>query len=183
MVYIIDHPLIKHKLTIMRKKETCSKDFRENLDEIASLMAYEVTKNVSLREINITTPICDTIGYEVKDDILNFDLASYIAKDWIMLFLIPYVCYKYSVRDGDTGLLFSEEFSQGFQQLQNSFSVPSTVILNEVVGEPAYSQVVLENLETLNKIVTTRAILEKYKTKRYLNAVYDDFYNHGGWGV
>ena len=70
MVYIIDHPLIKHKLTIMRKKETCSKDFRENLDEIASLMAYEVTKNVNLKEINITTPICDTIGYEVKDDIL-----------------------------------------------------------------------------------------------------------------
>ena len=70
MVHIIDHPLIKHKLTIMRKKETCSKDFRENLDEIASLMAYEVTKNVSLREINITTPICDTIGYEVKDNIL-----------------------------------------------------------------------------------------------------------------
>ena len=70
MVHIIDHPLIKHKLTMMRKKETCSKDFRENLDEIASLMAYEVTKNVSLREINITTPICDTIGYEVKDNIL-----------------------------------------------------------------------------------------------------------------
>ena len=121
---------------------------------------------------------------EIHDDVLNFDFTSYLAKDWIMLFLIPYVCYKYSVRDGDTGLLFSEEFSQGFQQLQNSFSVPSTVILNSVIGEPAYTNLIKNNLETLNKSVVTRAILEKYRVQRHLNAVYDDFYNHGGgWGL
>ena len=91
---------------------------------------------------------------------------------------------KYSVRDGDTGLLFSEEFSQGFQQLQNSFSIPSTVILNDVVGEAAYTNLIKNNLESLDKSVTTRAILEKYKIQRHLNAIYDDFYNHGGgWGL
>ena len=124
---------------------------------------------------------------EVRDDILNFDFTSYLAKDWIMLFLIPYVCYKYSVRDGDTGVLFSEEFSQGFQQLQNSFSIPSTVLLNNVIGEPAYTSLVKENLSNpyfAQISVTTRAILETYKTKRHLNAIYDDFYNHnGGWGL
>jgi hypothetical protein len=123
---------------------------------------------------------------EVRDDILNFDFTSYLAKDWIMLFLIPYVCYKYSVRDGDTGVLFSEEFSQGFQQLQNSFSVPSTVLLNDVVGQPAYSLIIKENLDNPNFSnikITTRAILEKYRIQRHLNAVYDDFYNHGGWGL
>lgn len=120
---------------------------------------------------------------EVCGNALNFDLTNYLAKDWIMLFLIPYVCYKYSVRDGDTGILFSEEFSQGFQQLQNSFSIPSKVTLNDVVGEPAYTHLIKENLETLNKQVVTRAILEKYRVQRHLNAIYDDFYNHGGWGL
>ena len=42
MLKVLNHPLITHKLTQMRKKETCTKDFRENLDEIAELMAYEV---------------------------------------------------------------------------------------------------------------------------------------------
>ena len=70
MVTIIDHPLIKHKLTIMRKEETGTKDFRQNLDEIAGLMAFEVTKNVALKEINIKTPLVETIGYEMKDEIV-----------------------------------------------------------------------------------------------------------------
>ena len=69
-LHIFDHPLICHKITMMRDKNTTTRDFRELAEEITLLMAYEVTKNVSLREINITTPICDTIGYEVKDNIL-----------------------------------------------------------------------------------------------------------------
>lgn len=45
---ILNHPLIDHKLTIMRNKETGTKEFRQNLDEIAMLMAYEVTKSLPL---------------------------------------------------------------------------------------------------------------------------------------
>ena len=130
--------------------------------------------------INVTSGL----WLEMHDDPLNFDLSAYLAKDWIMLFLIPYVCYKYSVRDGDTGILFSEEFSQGFQQLQNSYSIPSTVTVMDVIGEVAYTKIVKENLNNPNKVITTRAILEKYRTARHLSAVYDDFYNHkGGWGL
>ena len=70
MVTIIDHPLIKHKLTIMRKVETGTKDFRQNLDEIAGLMTFEATKNIELKEVEITTPLCDTVGYEVKNEII-----------------------------------------------------------------------------------------------------------------
>ena len=55
--HLIDHPLIQHKLTIMRKKNTPSKDFRELLDEISMLMGYEVTRNLPLREVEIETPI------------------------------------------------------------------------------------------------------------------------------
>ena len=70
MLKIIDHPLIKHKLTIMRNKDTGTKDFRQNLDEIAGLMTYEITKDVPLKEINITTPLTDTIGYEMAQEII-----------------------------------------------------------------------------------------------------------------
>ncbi len=57
-LHIIDHPLIQHKLTIMRKKDTPSKDFRELLDEISMLMGYEVTRSLPLEDTEIETPIC-----------------------------------------------------------------------------------------------------------------------------
>ena len=58
MLKVIDHPLIKHKLTVMRKKETGTKDFRQNLDEIGGLMVYEITRDLPLKPIEIETPIC-----------------------------------------------------------------------------------------------------------------------------
>ncbi len=59
-VTIFDHPLIQHKLTIMREKDTSSKDFRELVSEIAMLMCYELTRNLPTKEIEIETPICKT---------------------------------------------------------------------------------------------------------------------------
>ena len=59
-LHLIDHPMIQHKLTLMRKVETSSKDFRELLEEIAMFMAYEVTRDLPLEEVTITTPICET---------------------------------------------------------------------------------------------------------------------------
>ena len=55
--HVIDHPLIQHKLTLMRKKGTGSKEFRELLEEIAMLMAYEITRDFPLREVEIETPL------------------------------------------------------------------------------------------------------------------------------
>ena len=65
-VHIIDHPMIQHKLTIMRDKRTGSKDFRELLKEISLLMGYEVTRDLPLEDIEIETPICKTIAKEVS---------------------------------------------------------------------------------------------------------------------
>lgn len=59
---ILNHPLIDHKLTIMRNKETGTKEFRQNLDEIAMIMSYEVTKGLPLKNIEIETPICSMTG-------------------------------------------------------------------------------------------------------------------------
>lgn len=65
-LHIIDHPLIQHKLTIMRKIETGSKDFRQLLSEIALLMGYEITRDIPLHDIKIKTPICDMTAKEVE---------------------------------------------------------------------------------------------------------------------
>ena len=57
-LHIVDHPLIQHKLSIMRDKNTCTKDFRALLREIALLMGYEVTRNLPLTTHSIETPLC-----------------------------------------------------------------------------------------------------------------------------
>ncbi len=59
-LHIVDHPLITHKLSIMRNKKTGSKDFRELLNEISMLMGYEITRDLPLEDIIIETPICKT---------------------------------------------------------------------------------------------------------------------------
>jgi len=57
----ITHPLIQHKLAYIRDKNTGSKDFRDLVQEVAMLMAYEVTRDIQLEEVEIETPICTTI--------------------------------------------------------------------------------------------------------------------------
>lgn len=58
IVHVMDHPLIQHKVSLMRDKETGSKEFRELLSEISMLMAYEVTRDLPLKNVEIETPIC-----------------------------------------------------------------------------------------------------------------------------
>ena len=54
----IDHPLVRHKLAMLRDKNTGSKEFRELVSELATLMAYEVTRDLEMKETEIETPIC-----------------------------------------------------------------------------------------------------------------------------
>ncbi len=56
-VHVFDHPLVQHKLTLLRKKETSTTSFRRLLTEIGSLMAYEVTRRVPMHEVMIATPL------------------------------------------------------------------------------------------------------------------------------
>lgn len=64
-LHVINHPMIQHKLSIMRQTQTCSKDFRQLLDEIALLMGYEVTRDLPLEEYPIETPICKATGMRI----------------------------------------------------------------------------------------------------------------------
>ncbi len=58
MVHVLNHPLITHKLAIMRSKDTGTRDFRELLYEIAMLMTYEITRDLPTEKVEIETPIC-----------------------------------------------------------------------------------------------------------------------------
>ncbi|MFO1284817.1 MAG: uracil phosphoribosyltransferase [Burkholderiales bacterium] len=56
-IHVLDHPLVQHKLTLMRKKETSTTSFRRLLNEIGSLMAYEVTRDMPMHDVEIETPL------------------------------------------------------------------------------------------------------------------------------
>ena len=64
--FIMNHPLIAHKIGIIRKKETGTKEFRENISEIAMLLCYEATRDLELEDVEIETPICRTVSKELK---------------------------------------------------------------------------------------------------------------------
>jgi uracil phosphoribosyltransferase len=70
MLKVLNHPLITHKLTQMRKVSTGTKDFRENLDEIAGLMAYEITRDLPVHTVDIVTPVSPTKAQELAKDIV-----------------------------------------------------------------------------------------------------------------
>lgn len=56
-VFVFDHPLIQHKVSLLRDKNTSTKEFRELVEEIAMLMAYEVTRDLPLKEVEVQTPV------------------------------------------------------------------------------------------------------------------------------
>ncbi len=59
-VHVLDHPLIQHKLTYIRDKHTGTKEFRELVDEVAMLMAFEITRNLPLQEKTTETPVMES---------------------------------------------------------------------------------------------------------------------------
>jgi uracil phosphoribosyltransferase len=64
-VHVFDHPLIRHKLTILRDKTTGHKEFRELTEELAMLMAFETTRHHPVREIEVETPLAKTTGWTI----------------------------------------------------------------------------------------------------------------------
>ena len=65
-IVVMDHPLIQHKIGIIRREETGSKDFRTLVSEIAMLMCYEATRDLKLQDVEIETPICKMVGKELS---------------------------------------------------------------------------------------------------------------------
>ena len=65
-VQVMDHPLIQHKINYIRNEEVGSKEFREIVGEIASLMCYEATRDLKMEDVKIKTPICEMTGKPVS---------------------------------------------------------------------------------------------------------------------
>ena len=104
-VTIFDHPLILHKLSILRNKNTPSKDFRSLVSEIATLMCYEATRDLPLEEVEIETPICKTTVKHIagKKMAIVPILRAGLGMVGGMLALVP------SARIGHIGMYRDEE--------------------------------------------------------------------------
>lgn len=63
---VLDHPLIRHKITVLRDRRTSKKKFKELVDEVAMLMAYEVTKELPLQEVEVETPLERTVQWRLR---------------------------------------------------------------------------------------------------------------------
>ena len=83
-LHVINHPMIQHKLTIMRKKETGSKDFRQLLNEISLLMGYEVTRDIPLEPVEIETPIIPTEACGEKDVYFQINTSDLGGADLVI---------------------------------------------------------------------------------------------------
>ena len=107
-VTVVSHPLIQHKLTMLRDKNTSSKDFRELVREIAMLMAYEVTRNLALKDVEIETPISKMTGkvFAGEDIAIVPVLRAGLGMVDGMLDLIP------NAKIGHIGLYRNEETLQ-----------------------------------------------------------------------
>lgn len=68
-VYVMDHPLIQHKITMLRNEETTVKDFREIANEISLLMGYEATKDLELMDVKVKTPMEEMVGKTISKQV------------------------------------------------------------------------------------------------------------------
>ena len=92
IVFVMDHPLVQHKITMLRDKNTSTKDFRELAEEISLLMAYEVTRDLPLEDIEVETPICKTVAKTVSGRSIGIVpiLRAVLGLLYVLLKLVPY---------------------------------------------------------------------------------------------
>jgi uracil phosphoribosyltransferase len=125
MLTVLDHPLITHKLAVMRSINTGTKDFRQNLDEVAGLMAYEISRDLPLAKIRIETPMQITESYELaKSVVLIPILRAGLGMVNGILNLIP------TAKVGHVGMYRNEETLEP-QQYYAKFppNLPDSVVM------------------------------------------------------
>src|SRR5690625_4931033 len=105
-VNVLEHPLIQHKLTHIRDKETGTKEFREHVDEVAMLMAFEITTNLPLQETNVDTPVATAKAYTLAGKKIGHipSLRAGLGMVDGMLNLLPAACLGHVglYRDAET---------------------------------------------------------------------------------
>lgn len=123
---VCDHPLIQHKMTFLRDKNTDTKQFRELVDELSTLLAYEVTRDIPLETVKIETPVTETEGRVVAGRMLGLIpiLRAGLGMVDGMLKLLP------SAKVGHIGLYRDPET---LKPVEYYFSLPSDVTERELI--------------------------------------------------
>ena len=119
-LHVVDHPLVQHKVALLRRKETSKKSFRELVDEISMLLAYEITRDLPLEDVPIETPLEQTTGRMIagKKLVLVPVLRAGLGMVEPILRLIP------SARVGHVGLYRDHET---LQPVEYYFKIPGEV--------------------------------------------------------
>lgn len=125
-ITIFNHPLIQHKLSILRDKNTGSKQFRELISEIAMLMCYEATRDLDLEEVEVETPICKTKAMKLSGRKLAFVpiLRAGLGMLDAMLSMVP------AAKVGHIGLYRNEETHEPVEYYNN---LPADINERDVV--------------------------------------------------
>ncbi|WP_067138933.1 uracil phosphoribosyltransferase [Oceanivirga salmonicida] len=124
-IFEFNHPLIQHKLTILRNKETDTKSFRESLNEIASLMIYEATKDLKTKEVEVETPIMKTTTKVLDEPVTIVPiLRAGLGMVDAMLAVIP------TAKVGHLGVYRNE---QTFKPVYYYAKMPTNVVESKVI--------------------------------------------------
>ena len=142
---IINHPLITHKLTIMRKKETGNKEFCENIKEITELAAYVVTANLPVKEVEIDTPIT-TMKTTVlaKDIILVPILRAGLGFVEGMKAVIPTASVGHIGMKRDEDTLIAHEYYANFP---GNLSEATVIVLDPMLATGSSSTQAIKNIK------------------------------------
>ncbi len=192
-VTIFDHPLIQHKLSILRSKETCSKDFRSLVSEIAVLMGYEATRDLPLEDVEIETPICKMTAKHIsgkKLAIVPILRAGLGMVDGISS-LVP------SARIGHIGLYRDEETLipvEYYCKLPKDISERDVIVVDPMLATggsaiDAVSQIKLRNPRSIKFMCIiaapegVNAFVEKHPDVHVFCAALDEKLNESGYIV
>lgn len=142
MITVLNHPLITHKLTQMRRVETGTKSFRQYLDEVAGLMAYEITRDIKLDPVTIETPVqaCDTFELNTEIVLVPILRAGLGMVDGI-LNLIP------TAKVGHIGVYRDEETLQPheyFAKFPDNLDVSEVLVLDPMLATGGSADAAIE---------------------------------------
>lgn len=142
MITVLNHPLITHKLTQMRRVETGTKSFRQYLDEVAGLMAYEITRDIKLDSVTIETPVqaCDTFELNTEIVLVPILRAGLGMVDGI-LNLIP------TAKVGHIGVYRDEETLQPheyFAKFPDNLDVSEVLVLDPMLATGGSADAAIE---------------------------------------
>ena len=179
---LLDHPLIQHKLTLLRDRRTTTKDFKQLVNEIAMLMAYEVTKNLPVERVDIETPLERTTGVQVAGKKLTLVpiLRAGLGMVEGIAQLIP------SARVGHIGLYRDHDT---LEPVDYYFKIPSGehdrdfFVLDPMLATGGSAVAAVAALKDAGRRTTLESAMAKlYSSEIAVRAADDGVQIHGGYG-